>query len=155
MIMRVAYLAIAVIALDTTGLAQLQPGTTNNCESLMNAANVRRHATKTVRPVYPEEAIRDRITGVVVAEICVPRGSTVAAIRISSAPSNAIAQSVKRALSQWAFRPMFQNGRYVAYGGKIIVYFVQQNNVWEVLEPSDAFYVGPRFAIEQQHPVSY
>jgi len=133
--------------------AQGQPGTANNCERLITAMNVLLHATKTVRPAYPEEAIRARTTGVVVAELCVPAGNAIAAVTISSTPSEAIARSLKQALSQWTFRTWIQNDKYSAYGGKVIFYFIEQNGEWKVLAPTDSFYAGPRFATKQQRPM--
>lgn len=149
----VALACCACLLAPGLAYAQFQPGTTNKCERLLAAMNVLMHAKKTVRPVYPEEAIRARTTGVVVAELCIPAGGPIAAVTISSTPSGAIARSVKQALSQWRFRTWFEKGRYSAYGGKIVFYFVEQNGKWKVLDPTESFYVGPHFAIKQQRPI--
>lgn len=149
-----SFRACLLLAVSALAVAQVQPGTTNKCERLLDALNVRMHANKIVRPAYPEQAIRSKTAGLVVAEVCVPAGKTVADVRISSAPSEVIAESVKQALSQWTFRTWFQNNAYSAYGGKIVFYFVEQSGEWKVLEPTDSFYVGPRFALKQQRPMS-
>jgi TonB family protein len=134
--------------------AQAQWGTTNTCEVLGPASGVRMHATRTILPEYPQDAIRSKVTGVVVAEVCIPAGGRVASIQsISSAPSKAIAESVRKALSQWRFWTVFENGRHYPYGGKIIFYFVEQKGEFKVLEPGDEFYVGPHFALKQQRPL--
>ena len=109
-------------------------------------------ATKTIRPAYPEEAIRAHTTGVVVAELCIPAGAPTAAVTISSSPSEAVSRSVRQALSQWTFQTWTQNGKHSAYGGKIIFYFVVEKGEWKVLDPTESFYVGPRFALRQQRP---
>ena len=145
---------LGIAAVAGAAFSQVQPGTANKCERMLDAASVRKRATKTVRPVYPEQAVRGKVIGVVVAEVCVPAGGTIAAFWISSAPSDAIAESVKQALSQWRFKPWSDDAGYHAYGGKIVFYFVEQNTEWKVLEPADAFYVGPRFALKQQRPLS-
>jgi hypothetical protein len=129
---------------------QFQPGTANKCEGRLGPMNLLRQATKTVRPAYPQEAIRAKATGVVLAELCVPAGGPIAAVTISPTPSEAIARSVKQALARWRFGTWIDNkGRYSAYGGKVIFYFIEQNGEWKVLDPTDSFYAGPRFAIKQ------
>jgi hypothetical protein len=133
--------------------AQVQPGTTNKCEVMGIASQIRKLATKAVRPVYPDEAIRAGTTGLVVAEVCVPPGGRPASIKISSAPSEALARAVKTALSQWKFRKRVDEDEPLAFGGKIIFYFLKQGDKWKVLDPMESFYVGPRFALSQQHPL--
>jgi hypothetical protein len=111
-------------------------------------------ATKVVDPTYPKEAIISKLTGITVAEICVPAGAKVAAsIRIVTAPSDAIGRSVKEALTGWRFGPMSAMGdpsHLYSYASKVIYYFVEQDGRWMVLSPTDSFYVGPRFALKQE-----
>jgi TonB family protein len=114
---------------------------------------IRKLATRTVRPVYPEEAIRAGTTGLVVAEICVPLDGRPASIKISSAPSEALARAAKTAISQWRFRTRVHENEPLAFGGKIIFYFLKQDDKWKALDPMESFYVGPRFALKQQHPL--
>jgi len=132
---------------------QVQPGTTNHCERMMSPAQVLMLVSKRARPAYPEEAIRAKTTGVVVAEICVPAGIPTAAVTISSTPSEGITRSVRQALSQWRFQTWFEKGSFHAYGGKVIFYFLERDGEWKVLDPADSFYVGPRFAVKQQRSV--
>jgi hypothetical protein len=119
-------LLIAALMLSSPAFAQGQPGTTNTCGALGPESGVRMHATKTVRPEYPQDAVRSKVTGIVVAEVCIPAGGTIASIQsISSAPSKVIADSVRKALSEWRFWTAFEHGRYYPYGGKIVFYFVE------------------------------
>lgn len=110
-------------------------------------------AVKIVHPRYPSEAIRQQTTGVVVAELCVAGGSQTASVWIATAPSEAVAKSVKMALSEWRFGPMWLKGRPnepLSYASKVTYYFVKKDAQWLVLGPMDSFYVGPKFALRQQ-----
>ena len=101
-------------------------------------------ATKVVKPIYPEEAIRNKTVGIVVTEVCVRPDSETAYLRIVTAPSDAIAASVTAALLQWRFRRDTNS-----FGSKVIYYFVHRNDRWEVLSPADRFFVGPTFSQKQ------
>ena len=83
--------------------------------------------------MYPEEAIRARTTGLVVAEMCAPLDGRPASIKISSAPSEALARAVKAAVSQWKFRTRVDENEPPAFGGKIVFYFLKQGDEWKVL----------------------
>ncbi len=112
--------------------------------------SLRKGASKTVEPVYPESAIGAKVTGLVVSQICVPAGSTTAQLRILTAPNQAISQTVKTAVSQWKFTPWIEKGKAMTFGGKLFFYFVQQNGSWKVLSPAESFYVGPEFTLTRQ-----
>jgi hypothetical protein len=122
------------------------------------APTLRRLATHIVVPEYPKEDITAKMTGIAVAELCVPAGATIASpVRIVSAPSAAIADSMRKALAQWRFKPitsMPNSTDYVSYASKVIYYFVEQNGQFVVLSPAESFYVGPRFALRQQADAS-
>lgn len=150
---RVALSCLVLVFCASALPAQVQPGTTNKCEAMGIPKQIRMLATKTVRPVYPEEAIRAGTTGLVVAEVCAPRDGRPASIKISSAPSEALARAVKTAVSQWKFRKREDENASLAFGGKVVFYFLKQGDKWKVLDPMESFYVGPRFALKQQHPL--
>jgi hypothetical protein len=105
------------------------------------APTLRRLATHIVVPEYPKEDITAKMTGIAVAELCVPAGATIAS----------------PALAQWRFKPitsMPNSTDYVSYASKVIYYFVEQNGQFVVLSPAESFYVGPRFALRQQADAS-
>jgi hypothetical protein len=111
-------------------------------------------ATRIVDPTYPESAIRAKVTGIVVAQVCVPAGSkVVGTVRISTAPSPDLAEAVEQALAQWRFGPMWPAGRpseFLPYNSKVVYYFIESDGQWLVRSPGDSFYVGPAFALRQQ-----
>jgi len=107
-----------------------------------------------VSPAYPRGAIRANITGLVVAEICVPPGARSAStIWIMTAPDKALADAARDAIRRWRFAPVTKMGdpsAPLSYAAKITWYFVRQGNEWRVLSPADSFYVGSEFAMRQQ-----
>lgn len=123
------------------------------CEETTAEVTLRRSATKRVIPEYPASAIKSGVTGLVVAEVCVPPGGGAASVEIVESPSPAIGQAVEDALNQWRFDTMYEQGdpsHTHAYGSRVIFYFVSQGGKWRVLSPEDTFYVGPRFAHSRQ-----
>lgn len=146
----VLFVLASTTELGNVAHGQVQPGSTNKCERLLDVMNLRTHAIELVTPEYPDTAIRSRKTGLVVAEICVPAGASTPDVRIVAAPNSDIANSVRKALGKSRFRTMWDSS-FRAYGGKVIFYFVSQDNGWKVLEPKEQFFVGPDFAIAQQN----
>jgi hypothetical protein len=132
-----------------------QPAPLWPCDRRIAEESLRKtFATRVVHPTYPQEAIRAKVTGVVVAQVCVPAGSKeIASIRISTAPSPDLAKAVEQALAQWRFGPMWRPGNpseVLSYSSKVVYYFVEKDGQWLVLSPGDSFYVGPKFARRQQ-----
>jgi hypothetical protein len=118
------------------------------CEATTADWALRKSATKIVEPTYPVDAIRAKISGLVVADICVPLDSNIAVVDVLVAPDDSIRRAVVTAIRQWRFRPattIFKTGVH-SYGGKIIFYFLQREGHWTVLSSTDSFYVGPEFA---------
>lgn len=149
----VKYGLLAAIALANVVFSQTYPAPP--CDRTIAEEGLRKtFATKIVHPTYPKDAILAKVTGVAVAELCVPAGSKGAPIiRIATAPSAAIAKSLEQALSQWRFGPMWRQGapsEFLSYASKVIYYFVQRDGQWVVLSSDDSFYVGPKFALQQQ-----
>jgi TonB family protein len=63
-----------------------------------------------VEPEYPEEALRQKVEGVVVLEVQVGADGAVQAVRVVSGPSQLVKASTD-AVKQWRFKPYIENGR--------------------------------------------
>jgi TonB family protein len=109
----------------------------------MSERNLRRVATFIVAPQFPEEDIRMHKIGVVVAEIKVDEKGKLSKITILEAPSDTIAVSLSKALSQWRFAAGTVNGQPSGAVGKVTYYFVFQQGKPVVLSPEEAPYLGP------------
>jgi periplasmic protein TonB len=68
---------------------------------------------KLVKPVYPPEAIKARIEGVVVLEATVTERGDVADIKVISGPPTLIPAAIK-AVEEWKYEPTLINGRPVS-----------------------------------------
>jgi TonB family protein len=68
---------------------------------------------KLVKPVYPPEAIKARIEGVVVLEATVTERGDVADIKVISGPPMLIPAAIK-AVGEWKYEPTLFNGRPVS-----------------------------------------
>ena len=124
-----------------------------SCEGRTAEEALRRSATKRVIPEYPASAIKSGLTGLVVADVCVPPGGGAASVEIVETPSQALGQTVEDALKQWRFDTWYEQGNPThlhGYGSRVVFYFVNQGGSWRVLSPADTFYVGPRFAHSRQ-----
>jgi TonB family protein len=101
-------------------------------------------AVKSVRPIYPEDALRHGKSGVVVADVHSSFEGTVTAVDILETPDPAIGASVRRALAQWRFKfadPTKDESR-VDLSAKLVFYFEIQHGKGVVLYPSETGYVG-------------
>jgi hypothetical protein len=108
-----------------------------------------RHRTQDIKePAYPAQAITDRVTGVVVVDICVDMGSDHAVIENVFGGNTFLRESARSAVAQWRFvKPeALLKDKPHPYGGKLVFYYVQEKGVWRVMSATDSFYVGPRFA---------
>jgi hypothetical protein len=106
----------------------------------------RKLATFTVAPKYPEDAIRSTRTGICIALVQISINATIISIQIIKAPSEAIAQEMRRALQQWKFKiARDQGGQPISFEGKLTYYFVHEKGQWKVFSSMDSFYVGPHF----------
>jgi len=66
---------------------------------------------KKVRPVYPEEALKNKIEGVVVFEAQIDENGKVRAIRIIKSPSPLLNDAALTAVKQWVYEPYVENGK--------------------------------------------
>jgi hypothetical protein len=131
------------------------------CDRTIAEAGLRQKlVTYVVPPVYPQPSIRAKHTGIVVAAVCVgPNSRSATSLKILTAPDQAMANSVQQAIANWKFGALWRSGaegprHFVSYASKITYYFVEQGGRWLVHSPMDSFFVGPRFALDQQgsHP---
>ena len=85
---------------------------------------MRKSASKTVMPSYPEEAIKKREQGVAVFELVYDGKGDVVNTAVLEAPSKSIGDAGVRALKQWKFVPSKkQDGTPISIRGKLTFYF--------------------------------
>lgn len=85
---------------------------------------MRKSASKTVMPSYPEEALKKREQGVSVVDVEYDSKGDVVNIAVLEAPSKSIGEAVIVALKQWKFVPSKkQDGTPVSIRGKLTFYF--------------------------------
>ncbi len=66
---------------------------------------------KMVKPVYPAEALKNRIEGVVVMEATVDEQGKVRSLRVVSTPSQLLNDAALSAVKQWVYKPYIENGK--------------------------------------------
>ncbi|MGD0404487.1 MAG: TonB family protein [Candidatus Acidiferrales bacterium] len=103
---------------------------------------LRSRAVKVVKPIFPEDAIRNQTTGVVVAEIHLDGSGVVTTVHILQAPSESTAASVSQAVSQWQFQPFPPPDDKHIISGKLTFYFEFRHGKGIVLDPAETGYVG-------------
>jgi TonB family protein len=85
---------------------------------------MRKSASKTVMPTYPEEALKKRAQGVAVVEVQYDAKGDVVSTTVLEAPSKSIGDAAVRATKQWKFVPSKkQDGTPVSIRGKLTFYF--------------------------------
>ena len=85
---------------------------------------MRKSASKTVMPLYPEEALKKREQGVAVIELQYDTKGDVISTSLLEAPSRSIGDEVVAAVKQWKFTPSKkQDGTPVSVRGKLTFYF--------------------------------
>lgn len=104
---------------------------------------LRSTAMESVRPKCPEDAVRNRMTGVAVAQLFLTIAGDVDRVEILEAPSPSAAKAVSDAVSSWKFRPPAPvAGRPLRRSGKLTFYFVTTGDRCSVLYPIEAPYIG-------------
>lgn len=88
---------------------------------------VRRAAIRVVLPEYPKESIRNRKSGVGVAEILYDGDGNVINVASLEAPDDECSRSIIYALRQWKFEPSKVDGVPVNVKGKLTFYFEIDN----------------------------
>ncbi len=74
-------------------------------------------------PLYPRESLKNRVKGVVVAELQHDGTGRVTELRILQSPDSWTGKAVSKAVISWLFLPIQYEGRPVSVRGKITFYF--------------------------------
>jgi hypothetical protein len=101
---------------------------------MMVEGGIRKIASNTVKPIYPAEAVRRGIEGVVVARIRAGRDSRMERVDILQTPDPLLATAVTQALMQWRIG---STGRSMALEGKVTFYFRLERGHGRVLNPEE------------------
>jgi TonB family protein len=73
-------------------------------------------ATKTVQPNYPDESLKNHVTGKVIVKILVDENGKVPEANVEQAPDQLTGESVVAAAKQWEFKPPPKiQGRQICY----------------------------------------
>lgn len=96
---------------------------------------LRKRATKTVPPGFPEQAKKRGAKGVVVAQINVDEQGEVARVEVLEAPDPLIKEAVIKAIEQWRFDPPTIGGKPVRIRGKLTFYYVIERGKGRVDNP--------------------
>jgi TonB family protein len=90
----------------------LQPAVSGASERTVAPARSSAESTlvRRVEPEYPEEALRQKVEGVVVLEVHVGADGAVQTVRVVSGPPQ-LAKAATDAIKQWRFKPHIENGR--------------------------------------------
>jgi TonB family protein len=77
-------------------------------------------ATKKVKPVYPEESLKNNVTGRVVVDILVDENGKVPEAKVKEAPDELTGQAVVEAAKKWEFQtPPKIQGRQICYSSTL------------------------------------
>lgn len=119
-----AFVELAAAYLETL------PKTTQAEETVVRVGEdgMRRSASKTIMPDYPEEDIRKHQQGVAVVEAQYNGKGNVTDTIIVEAPTSSIGQAVITAIKQWKFIPSTLKGEPISVRGKLTFYFVLEAN---------------------------
>lgn len=85
---------------------------------------IRKSASKTVMPDYPEKAVKEGKQGVAVVELEYDGQGVVTEVKVIEAPTDTIGRAVVSAVKQWRFRTSSYKGEPLAVRGKLTFYFV-------------------------------
>ena len=96
---------------------------------------LRKKATKSVMPKYPDEAQKKGIQGVAVAQLYVDEKGDVIKAEVLEAPDSSTKQAVAEATSQWKFTPSTMKGEPIRFRGKLTFYFVIEDGEARVENP--------------------
>jgi TonB family protein len=92
-------------------------------------------ATKRVQPLYPEESLKNGISGKVIVEILVDENGKVPEAKVNQAPDELTGQAVVDAAKQWEFKaPPRIQGRQICYSSTLSFRFQIQNGKGKVVD---------------------
>jgi hypothetical protein len=109
----------------------------------MTDGTARSLATRVVVPNYPGDDVREKRSGVTVAQITTDERGLVTEVVVLEAPSKSIEEATAAALRQWEFRQLWEpSGRSTTLTARIVFYFVLQDGKGVVRSPAETAYVG-------------
>jgi TonB family protein len=86
---------------------------------------MRKSASKTVMPEYPQDALKKQQKGPAIVEVQYDGQGEVTDVAVLQAPATSIGDAVVHAVRQWRFTPSKdQNGKPVSIRGKLTFYFL-------------------------------
>ena len=87
--------------------------------------NLRKSATSSSPPVYPQTALELNLSGTVVGYTEVSKEGEVTSIEVKESPSEILSEAVKDAVKKWRFNPakMKTSGQAVPIVGELTFYF--------------------------------
>ena len=92
-------------------------------------------ATKRVQPVYPEESLKNGISGKVIVDILVDEYGKVPEAKVNQAPDELTGQAVVDAAKQWEFKaPPKIQGRQICYSSTLSFKFEIQSGRGKVVD---------------------
>ena len=105
----------------------------------MSESSIRRLATETPRPEYPEASLAAKRDGVAVAAIASELDGRISSVTILEAPDEAIGSAVSAALRQWVVDAVTVAGRSERFGvrGKVTFYFRVVDGRGRVFHPEE------------------
>jgi TonB family protein len=124
-------LARALLKAPPRVMGELDSANANSPEKLQSPQGIkiseislRKRATKSVMPVFPEEARRRKAMGVAVAQVDIDERGEVEQVEILESPDPSIKDAVIAAIKQWKFKPATINDKPVRIQGKLTFYYV-------------------------------
>ena len=92
-------------------------------------------ATKKVQPLYPNESLKNGISGKVIVEILVDEYGKVPEAKVTQAPDELTGQAVVDAARQWEFKaPPKIQGRQICYSSTLSFRFEIRNGKGKVVD---------------------
>lgn len=126
-----------------------QASVSSYCSTTTSEIALRHFAQIAVDPTYPDEAVQQRLSGLVIAEICVPTGGGRPRVHVAFASHELLGRATADALGKWRFTPTDANKLNAAeMGGRIVYYFLNERDHPVIRNSTESFYVGPLFTQE-------
>jgi TonB family protein len=95
----------------------------------------KQRAIKTVQPAYPDESLKQHITGRVIVDIIVDENGKVPEAKVKQAPDELTGQAVVDAAKQWEFKPPPKvQGRQICYESTLSFKFEIHNSKGRVVD---------------------